>query len=82
MRVTHPFHPLAGRGLRRVGEHANVIGRRILCQDAEGQVHAVPIEWTDITEPDLARQIGAGRTYFRVGDLLGLAELIARISRS
>ncbi len=82
MRVTHPFHPLAGRNLRRVGEHANLIGRRILCQDAEGRVHAVPIEWTDLTEPDLERQIGAGRTYVRVADLLGLAELIARISRS
>ncbi|MDP2316510.1 MAG: DUF5372 family protein [Pseudomonadota bacterium] len=64
-----------------MGEHANVIGRRILCQDAEGHVHAVPIEWTDVTDPDLEQQIGAGRAYVRVGDLLGLAELVARITR-
>lgn len=82
MRVTHPFHPLAGFPLRRVGEQANVAGRRILCQDTDGHIHAVPIEWTDLTEPDVAQQIGAGRAYVRVQDLLDLAELVARMTRS
>jgi hypothetical protein len=81
VRVTHPFHPLAGRQLRRVGESANVAGRRVVCADENGVVWAVPIEWTDLAERSAEYEHSAGRAYFLVGDLLALAGLVARVQR-
>lgn len=76
----HPFHPVAGQQLRRVGETANVAGRRVLCLGGDGLTWAVPVEWTDLVEPSVEREIGAGRAHVLLDDLLALAELIARIT--
>lgn len=73
----HPFHPLAGRQLRRVGERANMFGRRVLCLADDGTVWALPIEWTDLVEPAVEQEIAAGRAYVLIENLLALAELVS-----
>ena len=78
----HPFHPLAGLQLRRVGERANMFGRRVLCRADDGTVWALPIEWTDLVEPAVEHEIAAGRAYVLVENLLALAELVSRSRRS
>ena len=79
--MTHPFHPLAGQECEYVGERRNMHGLRLLCQADDGVLWTVPVEWTDRVEQRLELQMGAGRTYFLVGDLLALSELLAKAAR-
>ncbi len=79
MRVTHPFHPLSGRQLVCVGERYNRYGTRLLLRVDEDRVCSIPRQWTDIVAPDPEVVIGEGRALLRVADLVGLAELVARL---
>lgn len=79
MRVTHPFHPLSGRQLVCVGERSNRYGTRLLLRVDEDRVCSVPRQWTDVLAPDPELVIGEGRALLRVADLMGLAELVARL---
>ena len=79
MRVTHPFHPLSGRQLVRVGERYYRYGTRILLQVGDGVVRAVPRQWTDLVAPDPEMVIGQGHAVLRIGDLLELAGLVAHL---
>ena len=50
------------------------------CQDREGRLTTVPLAWTDaaaIEDPFVAAS--AGRSYFRVEDLVQMAVLIRRL---
>jgi hypothetical protein len=42
----------------------------------DGTLTSVPAAWTDVAEPDAFVAVAAGRSPFRVEDLLALAELI------
>jgi hypothetical protein len=77
--VTHPFHPLSGRQLVCVGERYNRYGTRLLLRVDEDRVCSIPRQWTDIVAPDPEVVIGEGRALLRVADLVGLAELVARL---
>ena len=79
VRIVHPFHPLSGQQLRRVGENGNGAGRRVVCVGADGAVWSVPVGWTDLVEPRFERQLCADQAYVLVDDLLALAELTRRV---
>ena len=79
VRVTHPFHPLRGQQLLCVGERCNRSGVRLLLMADEETVCSVPRQWTDLVSPDPEVVIGKERALFRVGDLVELAGLIARL---
>ena len=81
MRVTHPFHPLSGQQFACVGERYNRYGTRLLLQVDKESVCSVPRQWTDLVAPDPEVIIGKERAFFRVGDLMALARLVARLSR-
>jgi hypothetical protein len=55
--------------------------QRVYFHDAEGRLTALPAAWTDIFSPDPFAVISAGRSAFRVTDLLELIQLIARLRR-
>ncbi len=42
----------------------------------EGRLRTVPVEWTDILEPDLVVSAGAGRALFRTDLLRELRKLV------
>ena len=44
--------------------------------DEEGREFRVPDHWTDVISPDPFVVISAGRSLFRVGDLMKLAQLV------
>ena len=44
--------------------------------DEDGRQKSLPVGWTDAAEPDVFVTVAAGRSPFRVADLLALAELI------
>jgi hypothetical protein len=77
--VTHPFHPLTGRCFVFGGVRDTWGDRRVLLLDEEGQVHSLPLSWTDAAEPDVFVTMSAGRSAFRVADLVELATTVERL---
>ena len=59
------------------GEH------RVFFRKPDDQrIYSVPAGWTDVEGPDAFATLSAGRSLFRVDDLLGLAALVAELDRS
>ena len=81
VRVTHPFHPLSGQQLVRVGERYNRYGMTLLLEAEDGSVCSVSPQWTDLVAPDPEIVMGERRALFRVVDLLELAHLVDRLRR-
>ena len=75
MRVTHPFHPLAGREFDLVLRKHNWAEDRVFIVD-DGELRSVPAGWTDVDPGDPFVVVAAGRSAFRVDDLVSLASLI------
>jgi len=78
--VTHPFHPLTGREFELVG-YAHTWGehRVFFREPGEERVRSMPAGWTDVEGPDPFLVLAAGRSAFRVDDLLALARLLAEL---
>ncbi|MBL7224410.1 MAG: hypothetical protein ISS72_11200 [Candidatus Brocadiae bacterium] len=74
--MTHPFHPLCGR------EFALVIYRRawgeerVYYHDDAGKLRSLPSAWTSVSAVDPFVVLAAGRSPFRVPDLLELCRLM------
>jgi len=49
--------------------------------DEEGRVRMIPTCWTSLAAPDPFVVISAGRSWFRVEDLLALGRLIGAIGQ-
>jgi hypothetical protein len=80
VRVTHPFHPLAGQEFEFVKRRKNWQVDRVYYLDAAGGLATLPAEWTDVVAPDAFVVMAAGRAAFRTEDLLALTELVARLA--
>jgi Family of unknown function (DUF5372) len=77
--VTHPFHPWQGREFVFVALRQTWGEDRAFFLDEDGVLKSLPTAWTDAAAPDVFVVMAAGRSAFRAEDLLGLAELIARV---
>jgi hypothetical protein len=77
--VTHPFHPLRGREFTLVTYRHNWGEHRVYFHDDTGRLVSLPAQWTSLLSLDPFVAIAAGRSPFRVQDLLELSHLIARI---
>lgn len=80
--MTHPFHPLCGREFEFVRQRKNWGEDRVWFYDDQGALHGLPAAWTDRAPADPFVVIAAGRSPFRVRDLLALAELLDRLRRA
>ncbi|MGH9187333.1 MAG: DUF5372 family protein [Acidimicrobiales bacterium] len=76
VRVTHPFHPLAGQEFEFVKRRKNWRADRVYIYDAADELVSLPAEWTDVVAPDPFVVVSAGRSPFRITDLLELSELV------
>jgi len=74
--VTHPFHPLAGREFDLVVRKKNWAEDRVFFFGDDSQLRSLPAGWTDIDPADPFVVVAAGRSLFRVEDLVALASLI------
>jgi hypothetical protein len=81
VRVTHPFHPLAGQEFEFVKRRRNWRADRVYFYDGGGALVALPAEWTDAVPADPFVVVSAGRSPFHVAALLELAELLERRAR-
>lgn len=81
-RVTHSFHPLCGQEFELLN-YGNCWGEvRVSFHDREGHFRSFPASWTSMAAPDPFVAISAGRSLFRVKDLLALASLLRELSKS
>ena len=76
--VTHVFHPLYGRELRLIDQYLAWGEDRVCFRDDGEELRYVPTAWTSLAPPDPFVRMSAGRSHFRIEDLLRLATLIAQ----
>lgn len=76
VRVTHPFHPWFGREFEFVRQKKNWGEDRVWFHDEQGSLRGLPAAWTDRGPVDAFVVVAAGRSPFRLCDLLELAELV------
>jgi len=76
--VTHPYHPLYRQEFELVSYRQNWGEDRVWFQGAkDGRLHSLPMNWTDLGELDPFVAVAAGRSLFRVADLIELAKQVA-----
>ena len=82
-RVVHPFHPLSGQEFELL-TYAHTWGEeRVFFRKAgEARTRSIPASWTDVEGPDPFVVLAAGRSPFRVADLLALAALVEELGES
>ena len=62
-------------------DHRNVGGvERVLLEQEEGRRAWIPAAWTDLVSADPFVATSAGRSSFRVEDLLRLVELLTEVA--
>ena len=77
--VTHPFHPLNGRTFDLLEIKLCWGEMRVYWLDEAGGVRRIPLCWTSLETPDPFVAVSAGRSAFRVLDLLALSDLVASL---
>ena len=77
VRITHPFHPLCGEELDVVLHRAQWGEDRVFYRDPQGHRASLPARWTSLAPEEPYIAVGAGRSRFRVQDLIDLAALLA-----
>jgi hypothetical protein len=75
-RVTHPFHPLLGREYELIDYRHFWSEDRVVYVDETGQARSLPARWTSAVADDPAVVVSAGRSHFRVADLVALVKLL------
>ncbi len=74
--VTHPFHPLFKREFDLL-EYRHCWGEeRVFYLEEKGELRSFPARWTSAVADDPLLMISAGRSMFRVDDLLELVILM------
>jgi hypothetical protein len=77
-RVTHIFHPLYGQEFTVVDSRSAWGEDRVYFRDATGWLRHLPTAWTSAAPRDPVVEMSAGRSHFRLEDLVQLTVLIAR----
>jgi hypothetical protein len=80
VRVTHPFHPLAGQEFEFVKRRRSWQADRVYFYDGGGALVALPAQWTDAVAADPFVVVSAGRSPFHLDGLLELSELVAGLA--
>ena len=80
--MTHPFHPWVGREFVFVAVRQTWGEDRVFVLDEDGVQRSLPRGWTDAGDVDAFVVMAAGRSPFRVEDLLALVDLLDGLRRS
>lgn len=80
-RITHPFHPQVGQEFEAVERRSIRTKDRVFYQDGSGCLRSISASFTDLVTPDSVVTIGAGRSRFRVVDLLAIRRLMEDLRR-
>jgi hypothetical protein len=83
VRITHPFHPLAGQEFDVVCRRQHWGEDRVTYIDLNGAQRSVSAGLTDVDPPDQFRRTAGNTASFRTVDLVELCDLLERLrSRS
>lgn len=74
-RITHPFHPLNGAEYELVTRKLTWGEDRVFYYDSSGKLKSLLTNVTDVVSKDAFDCISAGRSAFRMDDLLELQRL-------
>lgn len=74
--MTHPFHPLYGREFELIETTTTLGVERVHYTGDDGAMHSILKAWTSAATGDPFVRAAAGRSAFRVSDLLALAALL------
>jgi hypothetical protein len=74
--ITHPFHPKRGSKYVLVTRQLNWGEDRVMFFDAHRRLRSMLASWTNVAEQDAFAQAAAGRSWFRIDDLLKLRALL------
>jgi len=77
-RITHAFHPLRGAEYELVTRKLTWGEDRVFYYDPSGKLKSLLSNVTDVVSKDAFDRISAGRSAFRVDDLLELRHLLDR----
>ena len=80
-RIIHPFHPYRDQPLALVTTSQSWGEDILYYHSQEGQLASVPARWTDTVPPDPVVSISAGRSPFRLEDLLELTRLLTTLQQ-
>ena len=72
---------LGARSIDVVSVHQTWGEYRVFYVDDDGALAAMPVNWTDVAEPDPFVTLACGRAYCRLSDLLRLCAVIAEAQR-
>jgi hypothetical protein len=76
-KIIHPFHPWSGQEFDLVTYLHTWGENRVYFQREESEhLVSVPASWTDVVLQDPVVQLAAGRSLFRVPDLLELVQMV------
>ena len=74
--ITHPFHPLRGAEYELVTRRHTWGEDRVFYYDQAGAIKSFLSNVTDLAAVDAFEHVSAGRSVFRVDDLLSLRRLV------
>jgi len=77
--ITHVFHPHCGLTFPLVTLRLAWAEQRVTFRDNSGKLCSIPANWTDVVPPDPVVVVSAGRSAFRLGDLVELARLVSTL---
>lgn len=77
-RITHPFHPLCGAEFELVTRKLTWGEDRVFYYDPSGKLKSLLTNVTDVGPQDAFEAVSAGRSAFRVDDLLEVRRIFDR----
>ena len=79
--MIHPYHPRCGQEFELETYRRTWSEHRVYFCDERGRMKSLPARWTDVVPEDPYVMTSAGRSRFRVDDLLALVELLEGLQR-
>ena len=79
VRITHPFHPMAGYQFDVVCRRLHWGADRVVYAGPDGALRSITASLTDVDPPDEFRRVAGGRATFRTVDLLELCAVLERL---
>ena len=72
--MIHPYHPLCGQRFELAAQNKEFGEDRVFYRNPDGRLRYLPARWTSLAAPDPFVIAAEGRAYFRLEDLIRLAE--------
>ena len=80
--INHPFHPQSGCRIQVIKVQHFKTGEALVFYRTDKKLVTMPLAWTDLDSPDPFITLSAGRSPFRLTDLVQLAKLVKEVGQA